>query len=154
MQGGTQILYHGCGPFGKGKDEEKAMNKCIFDMDAALTDAELAVEKGRLMSTALFEELNDAGSDYYKLNSWDANCTRADIVLDYIVRADEALKAVREQCNKLFEEQRENVENSSPVESSEALTYRATTIQLLDKLQDVKLLRAAYTFVKAMSEHN
>ena len=71
-------------------------------MDAALTDAELAVEKGRLMSTALFEELNDAGSDYYKLNSWDANCTRADIVLDYIVRADEALKTVREQCNKLF----------------------------------------------------
>lgn len=137
------------------------MNKCIFNMDAALTDAELAVEKGRLMSTALFEELNDAGSDYYKLNSWDANCTRADIVLDYIVRADEALKTVREQCNKLFEEQRketerkqrENVENSAPSESSEALTYRATTIQLLDKLQDVKLLRAAYTFVKAMSEH-
>lgn len=105
------------------------------------------------MSTALFEELNDAGSDYYKLNSRDANCTRADIVLDYIVRADEALKAVREQCNKLFEEQREAAENSTPVESSEALTYRATTIQLLDKLQDVKLLRAAYTFVKAMSEH-
>lgn len=130
-------------------------------MDAALTDAELAVEKGRLMSTALFEELNDAGSDYYKLNSWDANCTRADIVLDYIVRADEALKTVREQCNKLFEEQRketerkqrENVENSAPSESSEALTYRATTIQLLDKLNDVKCLRAAYTFVKAMSEH-
>lgn len=137
------------------------MNKCIFNMDAALTDAELAVEKGRLMSTALFEELNDAGSDYYKLNSWDANCTRADIVLDYIVRADEALKTVREQCNKLFEEQRketerkqrENVENSAPSESSEALTYRATTIQLLDKLNDVKCLRAAYTFVKAMSEH-
>lgn len=129
------------------------MNKCIFDMDAALTDAELAVEKGRLMSTALFEKLNGTGSDYYKLNSWAANCTRADIVLDYIVRADEALKVVRKQCNKLFEEQRENVENSSPVESSEALTYRATTIQLLDKLQDVKLLRAAYTFVKAMSEH-
>ena len=113
------------------------------------------------MSTALFEELNDAGSDYYKLNSWDANCTRADIVLDYIVRADEALKTVREQCNKLFEEQRketerkqrENVENSAPSESSEALTYRATTIQLLDKLNDVKCLRAAYTFVKAMSEH-
>lgn len=129
------------------------MNKCIFDMDAALTDAELAVEKGRLMSTTLFEELNDAGSDYYKLNSWDANCTRADIVLDYIVRADEALKAVREQCNKLFEEQRETVENSTLVENSEALTYRAETIQLLDKLKDVKLLRSAYTFVRAMSEH-
>lgn len=137
------------------------MDKYIFDMDAALTDAELAVEKGRLMSTTLFEELNDAGSDYYKLNSWDANCTRADIVLDYIVRADEALKTVREQCNKLFEEQRkeaerkqrENVENSTLSESSEALTYRATTIQLLNKLGDVKSLRAAYTFVKAMSEH-
>lgn len=137
------------------------MDKYIFNMDAALTDAELAVEKGRLMSTALFEELTGAGSDYYKLNSWDANCTRADIVLDYIVRADEALKTVREQCNKLFEEQRketerkqrENVENSALSESSEALTYRATTIQLLDKLNDVKCLRAAYTFVKAMSEH-
>lgn len=129
------------------------MKKELMVMDAALTDAELAVEKGWLMSIALFEELNDAGSDYYKLNSWDANCARADIVLDYIVRADEALKAVREQCNKLFEEQRKTGENSTLVESSEALTYRATTIQLLDKLKDVKSLRAAYTFVKVMSEH-
>ena len=137
------------------------MKKELMAMDTALTDAELAVEKGRLMSTALFEKLNDAGSDYYKLNSWDANCTRADIVLDYIVRADEALKTVREQCNKLFEEQRkeaerkqrEAAENSAPSESSEALTYRATTIQLLNKLSDVVSLRAAYTFVKAMSEH-
>lgn len=127
------------------------MNKCIFDMDAALTDAELAVEKGRLMSTTLFEELNDAGSDYYKLNSWDANCTRADIVLDYIVRADEALKTVREQCNKLFEEQRKAAENSTLPESSEALTYRAAIIQSLDKLKDVKLLRSAYIILKTMS---
>ena len=83
-------------------------------------------------------------------------------MLDYIVRADEALKTVREQCNKLFEEQRKRnreeaagkrLQNSAPSESSEALTYRATTIQLLDKLNDVKCLRAAYTFVKAMSEH-
>lgn len=42
---------------------------------------------------------------------------------------------------------------SAPAESNEALVYRAVTIQLLNKLQDVKLLRAAYTFVKAMSEH-
>ena len=130
------------------------MKKELRAMDTALTNAELAVEKGRLMSTTLSEELSSAGSDYYKLNSWAANCTRADIVLDYIVRADEALKVIREQCNKLFEEQRESAENSAPVESSEALTYRATTIQLLDKLKDVKSLRAAYTFVKAMSEHN
>ena len=42
---------------------------------------------------------------------------------------------------------------SAPVESNEALVYRAVTIQLLNKLRDVKLLRAAYTFVKSMSEH-
>lgn len=42
---------------------------------------------------------------------------------------------------------------SVPVESNEALVYRAVTIQLLNKLQDVRRLRIAYTFVKAMSEH-
>lgn len=82
------------------------MKKELMAMDTELTKAELAVEKGRLMSTTLFEELNDAGTDYYKLNSWDANRIRSDIVLDYIVRADEALKAVREQLKKLLEEQR------------------------------------------------
>ena len=54
---------------GLGKGNEQAG----FQYGCSFTDAELAVEKGRLMSTALFEELNDAGSDYYKLNSWDAH---------------------------------------------------------------------------------
>ena len=129
------------------------MKKELIDMDSELMKAELAVEKGRLMSTELFEKLNDAGADYYKLNSWDVNRIRSDIVMDYIVLADEALKAVREQYNKLFEEQREAAENSAPSENSEALTYRATIIQLLDKLGDVESLRKAYTFMKTMSEH-
>ena len=134
------------------------MKKELIDMDSELMKAELAVEKGRLMSTELFERLNSIESDGYKLISWDANRTRADIVMDYIVWADEALKAVREQCNKLFEElrkktereQREAAENSAPSESSEALTYRATTIQLLNRIHSVDALRKIYTIAKRL----
>ena len=121
----------------------------LFDLDAALSDVELAMEKLRFESRTLANELGEKQTDYKKPCWCESSRIRADIVLDYIVQADEALKAVRELCDKLFEKQRAG----TSIESSEALTYRATTIQLLDKLQDVKLLRAAYTFVKAMSEH-
>lgn len=125
------------------------MHKEIFDLDAALSDVELAMEKLRFESRTLANELGEKQTDYKNPCWCESSRIRADIILDYVVQTDEALKAVRELCDKLFEKQRAG----TSIESSEALTYRAATIQLLDKLQDVKLLSAAYTFVKAMSEH-
>lgn len=41
---------------------------------------------------------------------------------------------------------------SAPVESNEALVYRATTIQILNRIHSVDVLRKIYTMAKRLEE--
>lgn len=125
------------------------MHKELFDLDTALSNAELAMEKLRFESCALVSELGEKQTDYEKLYRWEANCIRADIILDYVIRTGEELKIAVENSNKLFDKAR--LEMGQHTGDAQAAAYKERIGAAVQKMDNVKVLSFILKVVENMA---
>ena len=126
------------------------MHEELFDLDTALSNAELAMGKLRFESCALVSELGDKQTDYEKLYRWEANCIRADIILDYVIRAGEELKIAVANSNKLFDKARQEREQHTG--DAQAAAYKERIGAAVQKMDDVKMLSFILKVVENMTD--
>lgn len=150
MQGVRRHYITAAAPFARERIGKAEMHKELFDLDTALSNAELAMEKLRFESCALVSELDEEQADYEKLSRWDSNRIRADIILDYAIQTGEKLKIAAENSNKLFDKLRK--ERDLPAGNAQAAAYKERINAAVQNMDDVKVLSFILKVIENMTD--